>query len=155
MHSLRTFLQSEHGAVTVDWVVLTAAVVGLGIATVTAVRSGTNSLAGDVSTSLSGAEVASLACLGDAGGPAGFACYNGPTITAATNAYGFGMGGACMMAPDGGVTCGPSTMTMVEIFAMSDGSTYNKQTYTVQGQDPVITWTDGAGNAVDAPPPMT
>ncbi len=34
------FLKSEDGAVTVDWVVLTAAVVGLGIAVITTVANG-------------------------------------------------------------------------------------------------------------------
>ena len=34
------FLNSEDGAVTVDWVVLTAAIVGLGIAVITTVSNG-------------------------------------------------------------------------------------------------------------------
>jgi hypothetical protein len=38
------FGQDQDGAVTVDWVVLTAAVVGLGIAALSAIRSGTKSL---------------------------------------------------------------------------------------------------------------
>ena len=47
-----TFLKGESGAVTVDWVVLTAAIVGLGIAVLTSVGNGTTSLAGAVSGSL-------------------------------------------------------------------------------------------------------
>ena len=47
-HSLTNFLRDENGAVTVDWVVLTAAIVGLGIAVLTSVASGTTNLAGDV-----------------------------------------------------------------------------------------------------------
>ncbi|MEM8851723.1 MAG: pilus assembly protein, partial [Pseudomonadota bacterium] len=35
-----TFLTSESGAVTVDWVVLSAAMVGLGLAATATVRSG-------------------------------------------------------------------------------------------------------------------
>ncbi|XDA97454.1 hypothetical protein AB1M95_15215 [Sulfitobacter sp. LCG007] len=35
LHALRKFRDDDHGAVTVDWVVLTAAVVGLAIAVIT------------------------------------------------------------------------------------------------------------------------
>jgi Flp pilus assembly pilin Flp len=48
------FKKDEDGAVTVDWVVLTAAIVGLGIAVLTSVSGGTTSLADKVSSSLSG-----------------------------------------------------------------------------------------------------
>ncbi len=58
------FLADDAGAVTVDWVVLTAAVTGLGIASVAAVRTGTGSLAGDISSSLSAASVAAMGELG-------------------------------------------------------------------------------------------
>lgn len=37
---LKTFARQDDGAVTVDWVVLTAAIVGLGIAVVTTVAGG-------------------------------------------------------------------------------------------------------------------
>ncbi|EAQ11197.1 MULTISPECIES: hypothetical protein [Maritimibacter] len=47
------FKKDEDGAVTVDWVVLTAAIVGLGIAVLTSVSGGTTSLADKVSSSLS------------------------------------------------------------------------------------------------------
>lgn len=46
------FWTDETGAITVDWVVLTASVVGLGIASVGAVRTGTGSLADGISASL-------------------------------------------------------------------------------------------------------
>lgn len=64
----------ERGAVTVDWVVLAAAVVGLGIGAVASVRTGAISLGDGIGTSLSGASVASL---GDGGGssPSGLAAY--------------------------------------------------------------------------------
>ncbi len=58
------FLNDESGAVTVDWVVLTAAIVGLGIAVLTSVSNGTNALAGKISTSLSTATVQTLGVLG-------------------------------------------------------------------------------------------
>ncbi len=61
------FLLDETGAVTVDWTVLAAAVVGLGVSTVGAVRTGVVSLSGDINGSLSSASVASLLTLGSGG----------------------------------------------------------------------------------------
>ncbi len=49
----KTFARDEDGAVTVDWVVLTAAIVGLGIAVLTSVSGGTTSLAQKISNELS------------------------------------------------------------------------------------------------------
>ncbi len=40
----KKFEEAEDGAVTVDWVVLTAAVVGLGVAALAAIRTGTGTL---------------------------------------------------------------------------------------------------------------
>lgn len=51
------FLASEDGAVTVDWVVLTAAIVGLGIAVLTSVGGGTTVLADKTSTHLASRDV--------------------------------------------------------------------------------------------------
>ena len=50
---IKTFRADEDGAVTVDWVVLTAAIVGLGIAVLTSVKGGANTMATSVKTSLS------------------------------------------------------------------------------------------------------
>ena len=49
---INQFTADEDGAVTVDWVVLTAAIVGLGIAVLTSVSGGTTSLAGKISSKL-------------------------------------------------------------------------------------------------------
>jgi len=54
------FLRDETGAVTVDWVTLTAATVGLGIAGVAAVSTGVQNLGTDVEVSLTGATIAPL-----------------------------------------------------------------------------------------------
>jgi Flp pilus assembly pilin Flp len=62
--NIKNFAADESGAVTVDWVVLTAAIVGLGIAVIASVRTGTTDLATDIQTSLSGATVATLGELG-------------------------------------------------------------------------------------------
>ena len=55
---IKNFRNDESGAVTVDWVVLTAAIVGLGIAVVATVGGGIGSLGGEISEALSGATVA-------------------------------------------------------------------------------------------------
>ncbi len=47
---IKNFRKDEDGAVTVDWVVLTAAVVGLGIAGVATVSDGVANLADDIQT---------------------------------------------------------------------------------------------------------
>jgi Flp pilus assembly pilin Flp len=54
---IKNFVASEDGAVTVDWVVLTAAVVGLALAAVAAVRGGVSTLAGNIKTAVSGTAV--------------------------------------------------------------------------------------------------
>lgn len=46
------FLSDESGAVTVDWVVLTAAIVGLGLAVMAVVSGGVEDLSGDISNAL-------------------------------------------------------------------------------------------------------
>ena len=50
---IKHFLASEAGAVTVDWVILTAGVVGLALAATMTVIDGTGDLSGDVETQLS------------------------------------------------------------------------------------------------------
>ena len=53
----KSFMESEDGAVTVDWVVLTAAVVALGGAAYTGIQSGATTLTGNTSTALQNATV--------------------------------------------------------------------------------------------------
>ena len=57
MKLFNAFLNDESGAVTVDWVVLTAAIVGLGIAVLTSVGGGTTTLADKVSSNLANATI--------------------------------------------------------------------------------------------------
>lgn len=52
LSTLKSFLSSESGAVTVDWVVLTAALVGLGLAVMAVVSGGVEDLSGNISTAL-------------------------------------------------------------------------------------------------------
>ncbi len=57
---IKNFRKDEDGAVTVDWVVLTAAVVALAAIAYNQVRTGASDLAGDVQTALEGATVGSI-----------------------------------------------------------------------------------------------
>jgi hypothetical protein len=50
---IASFLVAEEGAVTVDWVVLTAAVVGLGVAALGAVKSGMQNITDRINSQLS------------------------------------------------------------------------------------------------------
>lgn len=54
--SAQRFIQSENGAVTVDWVVLTAALVGLGLAVMVVVSGGVGDLSNDTSVELASAD---------------------------------------------------------------------------------------------------
>jgi hypothetical protein len=57
--SFRQFLACETGAVTTDWVVLTAGITGLGIAVATVVSDGVGDVSGDIATTLSDVEILS------------------------------------------------------------------------------------------------
>lgn len=57
MKLFNAFLKDESGAVTVDWVVLTAAIVGLGLAVLTSVSGGTTSLANKISSHMNAQSV--------------------------------------------------------------------------------------------------
>ncbi|WP_284163567.1 hypothetical protein [Frigidibacter sp. SD6-1] len=54
---IKKFNRDESGAVTVDWVVLTAAVVGLGVLALGAVKSGTGALSTKINKYLSSVSV--------------------------------------------------------------------------------------------------
>ncbi|SHI66359.1 hypothetical protein SAMN05444000_102191 [Shimia gijangensis] len=51
---IKNFRKDENGAVTVDWVVLTAAVVGLAVAAYTAIESKTLDLANSAASEIAG-----------------------------------------------------------------------------------------------------
>ncbi len=55
--SFREFFTSESGAVATDWVVLTAGITGLGIATSGVVTGGIGDVSGDIAATLSGVEI--------------------------------------------------------------------------------------------------
>lgn len=58
---IKNFRKDEDGAVTVDWVVLTAAVVGLGVAGVATVSNGVDALAGDIQSGVEATSVEGVA----------------------------------------------------------------------------------------------
>ncbi len=58
LNLIKNFRNDEDGAVTVDWVVLTAAIVGLGIAVLTSVSGGTTALGNKISSTLSAQTIA-------------------------------------------------------------------------------------------------
>jgi hypothetical protein len=145
MRIFKTFLHQEQGAVTVDWVVLAAAVVGLGVATVGSVRSGTQALGSDISSSLSAATVASLGTLGSV-----------PVVTPTMgamlreNVWETG-GGRCMPGPG----CPPPTQYYEQQFEMSDGTIWTRSYEVVNDQVTVWSWTDADGNTVEGESPCS
>lgn len=64
---IKNFHNDEDGAVTVDWVVLTAAVVGLGVAAVASVQGGVSGLASSIKSGVSGIEINAPSELGNDG----------------------------------------------------------------------------------------
>ena len=54
LNLFKAFKKDESGAVTVDWVVLTAAIVGLGMVVMTTVGGGITGLSGAIVTDLAG-----------------------------------------------------------------------------------------------------
>ena len=61
LNIFKSFANDEAGAVTVDWVVLTAAIVGLGIVVMTTVGGGVTTLSTNISTKISGQAVGYVA----------------------------------------------------------------------------------------------
>lgn len=85
MTKISDFLASETGAVTVDWVVLTGAMVGTGIAAATAISNGIDAITTDIAANLS-TQLAGPASSLSQGGTAsssemsgGSPSYNGPS----------------------------------------------------------------------------
>ena len=61
LNLFKSFKNDESGAVTVDWVVLTGAVVGLALIIGTTVRTGVSTASGNIATSLTNATTAAPA----------------------------------------------------------------------------------------------
>ncbi len=57
LNFIKNFRKDENGAVTVDWVVLTAAVVGLGLAAYNSIESASETLTGNTEAFMDGIDV--------------------------------------------------------------------------------------------------
>ena len=71
LNAIKTFSADEAGAVTVDWVVLTAALVGLGLAVMGVVSNGIEDLTGDIGNQLCGDVISTSFAPGAAAGTLG------------------------------------------------------------------------------------
>ena len=118
MHS---FTEDETGAVTVDWVVLTAAVVGLGLAAMTVVRGGLDAQTGAVDAKLRSGSIvrtaftgAEMAALEDATASLDTAC-----AAAAGKPY------VPSCDPAGADLSGLADMTDAELAALEDVTQYS------------------------------
>ena len=136
------FFKDETGAVTVDFVVLTAAIVGLGSAVLTTTAGGTTGLAATISDYLSATET------GDYLGP--------PTYGNIVSWSSSSTPGACNNYNVGGNTitvCGPPITTDVAEFEMSNGEVWTQTTVHDDTKSPAdtVTWTNANGDVVDAP----
>ena len=88
------FWTEQSGAVTVDWTVLTAAIVGLGLTSVAAVRTGTGDLGTDIQGSLEDAFVAGNTYLQGSGfDPAGLTWWPGRPENGGAEAHWYGYPG--------------------------------------------------------------
>ena len=61
LNTMKTFARDESGAVTVDWVVLTAAIVGLGLVVMTTVSNGLKTAASNISADIATTQAAGSA----------------------------------------------------------------------------------------------
>ncbi len=154
--TLNHFWQDQSGAVTVDWVVLTAAVIGLGGAVMTSVGAGSMDLAGDIKSSLTDTEIASY-----------IPVTYGAVIATAYIDPGPRICQPMMMDADGNVSGGgcninEQTVGKITIYQMSDDSQWRLEelttiTFLTDTQDSettttkTSTWYNADGDVVDAP----
>ncbi len=144
---LVSFSGDETGAVTVDWVVLTAAVIGLGVAVSASVGSSAVDLAGDVESNLADTEIASYIPVTVGTVAFEMAFDPGPRECS-------GVPVLCSTAPQSGGT--------QVWYNMSDGTQWSKTTtnttyYETTAIDSpttseiTVVWKDQDGTVVDAP----
>jgi hypothetical protein len=124
------FFSTESGAVTVDWVVLTAALAGLGLATMAVVSGGIENLSDDTSQALTDVQLTSTFAA------AAFSAPAAPTI----GAY-LGQGSSTY----------PGGSTVTNFYTMSDGTEWTQTVVTTNGVASEPVWKDGDGQVVEAP----
>jgi len=129
MSNFRNFVSDEEGAVTVDWVVLTAAVVGIAIAVALTIETGLNAGAGQISTNL-GTQVANLTGT-DQSGPMTFDDY----INAASGNFGDALAAVEDDAPDGYFSDHSIDMeTGLPIYSDYNSGNPTAETYNIGGE---------------------
>lgn len=137
-----TFINDESGAVTADWVVLTAAIIGLGVAVMSSVGAGATDLADDVQSNLTGTEIASYI-------PAEFLGIYQSVVTERGN-------NNC----EGLDVCGPYFYSEITYYEMPDGEVLHRFVYvsgfsntvTIENGNPHIDeWYNWDGDGVDVP----
>jgi Flp pilus assembly pilin Flp len=80
LQTFKTFASDESGAVTVDWVVLTAALVGLGLAVMGVIAGGLETVSQNIDNCLTGA-------IGTTGAGATGTGVDGSTVTGGTGTF--------------------------------------------------------------------
>lgn len=129
------FLAAEDGAVTVDWVVLTAAVVGLGMATYGVVAGGIQDLSGDVDTQMRQDLINT-------------AWWTGPNIVERGMQRGYVVPGEC----DKSNVCTPDVMYLTTTYTMTNGETWYQSTTSENGEVVKESWADENGDTVNGIP---
>jgi hypothetical protein len=140
MTSFVKFLVDETGAVTVDWVVLTAATIGLGAAAAASIGPGMTTLATTTETALGDTTIASYL-------PAAPYVVALPRPDRTEVAESCPPRGKGLPAP----TCTPAMVIIIAQLSMSDGTVWRKVSTTIDGRGTIIVYTDSNGNEVDAP----
>ena len=134
----KRFSDAENGAVTVDWVVLTAALVGLGLATMAVVSSGVQDASGDIETSLRDDAMTETSRF----------------YSAAIVSEGMWMGEAHQTeCPADGGPCDYGFTRMCGNFTNADGDDIQgcRADYDDPDKPSEVTWTDSDGNAIKKP----
>jgi hypothetical protein len=142
MRYLNDFITGESGAVSVDWVVLTGATIGLGVAVMTSVATGTVSLGDKIETALADSTIASYPGLPGLGAQSSYTSSGGTVV--------------CAVAP-----CpGPYYFEETTAYAMSDDSEWRHYVYSTgaskqdqfsHGTISTDIWFNGDNEIVDAP----
>lgn len=128
------FLEEESGAVTVDWTVMTAAIVGLGIATYGVVSGGIKDLSGDTSDFMA-TDLISTAFI------------TAPTVLSQKPFMSAEIGDpVCTISGDMGVCTGGYSSTTA-YYNMSDGTQWSRETRTGEGEG--VFWRDSDGKLAE------
>lgn len=134
------FLGNDSGAVTVDWVVLTAGLVGLGMATMAVVSTGVQDTSGDIQNQLESDDIIQSAFV------LSVAVLSQQPLMAMDI-----HDGVCTNGGDY-IECEPGGQVGTAWYTMSNGETWTQETRTGFGEpEDVVIWKNAEGEVVDAP----